>query len=565
MDDYETPRFMGLSRARTWPFDRLAGQGLAFMSSCPPLVTVDTIIIAVCGANDFDNNASPQKDGWMFSDFYLFHHLLKRTAKQQYWMTCEDPRQLVDKYKHFSHGDSRGQIRRTVLDASLLDDVKDVMVYSRNELLTRFLSHVANISKLAKNDNTPIMIMMFGYGGIDCDSIAIGGSSAVRECPVLTKPIFREALLQHNPKPNFALFTSSRYSAGWAQTPYPNVSEMLDRYSEYRELVTWPVTDVDGTLGRCCSSKYAVGVAEALFHKWLLLDISSEEHQKIRSTSEYESFVSEVQEILKFKIDDKFGYSVSFDPQDDLWGNEYRNQSGFPLTDYRKKYSELYLDLNPHPANRGYTEMIQFSEKIIVSQEQAYHRLKRLAFEYLDSHPGPDTASENRTTHELCRRILRGYSLSLLELRQFSSTLRYRLHTIIDQATEYKEHIGLNFPDCKNFDSEEYEARSQKNRDEKMEERRLTIAKMVKAKHLFDDAAPHEGKPYDKGARYLTWALATSSWNDVEIDIKLKHLHQLHRKCLHLLHSFCINLTPDHLLYAGGHYLPFHTRTRNYP
>lgn len=50
---------------------------------CPSVVTPDTIIIAVCGPNDYLDNAQPNKNGWFFSDFYLFHHLFQGTAKQQ--------------------------------------------------------------------------------------------------------------------------------------------------------------------------------------------------------------------------------------------------------------------------------------------------------------------------------------------------------------------------------------------------------------------------------------------------------------------------------------------------
>lgn len=40
-----------------------------------------TRIIALCGVNDWHDNASPQEDGRFLSDFYLFHHLLEETGK----------------------------------------------------------------------------------------------------------------------------------------------------------------------------------------------------------------------------------------------------------------------------------------------------------------------------------------------------------------------------------------------------------------------------------------------------------------------------------------------------
>lgn len=94
-----------------------------FSSRCVPVVTPDTIIIAVCGPNDWSNNASPGADGWIFSDFFLFHHLFRGTAKQQYWMTCVHPEDLIKKHGEFAHGDPRTHDRRIVLDASIKDDV----------------------------------------------------------------------------------------------------------------------------------------------------------------------------------------------------------------------------------------------------------------------------------------------------------------------------------------------------------------------------------------------------------------------------------------------------------
>ena len=75
--------------------------GWEFISRCPPVVTLDTIIIAVCGPNDHEGNASPQKAGWFVSDFFLFHHLFRNTAKEQHWMMCVEPQELVRKYSQY--------------------------------------------------------------------------------------------------------------------------------------------------------------------------------------------------------------------------------------------------------------------------------------------------------------------------------------------------------------------------------------------------------------------------------------------------------------------------------
>ena len=528
MADVEPLRFKGISKANSWPFDRLAGQGLAFASAYPPLLTKDTIIIAVCGPNDFNNNASARKGGWIFSDFYLFHHLLKGTATDQFWMTCVNPKILVDKYKSLSHGDERWLLRRTVLDASLLNQVQDVQVYSGDELLYRFLKLVIHTSKQVRGSTRPILLMMFGHGGADYHSITMGGTGDFHECPVLTRSVFRDALLRHNSNPNFALFTSSCFVGGWIQTPYPDVNEMAEGAAAlYKELISWPVTDFDGTLGRCCGSRYAVGVTEALFRSRLRMDLGNEEHQHIRLTAPYHELIDGVREILKKYIDDRIGHSVSFDNNDDLWGSQYRRQTGWELDSYLAKWKLLDLGTNGDP----YSNTVTFDDKILLSPQQAVHRLKRLAHDYMNSHPGDDTAPENKVLHGYCRCILYDEeNLNLFELRQLAGALPYRLGTIMGVASEYREHLNLSFPECRDFDCEDFEKKYQQRRGEEEDNRRSIIFQIVKTRHLFDDAAPFEGEPSEKGNKYLAWALVMSGWNIETVQDRLKELYQLRRK-----------------------------------
>jgi hypothetical protein len=77
-----------MSRPQSLQLDKLGGYGRGegylgglkeeeFSSLCPPDVQPNTRIIAVCGASDTKGFGSPDQDGWFFSDFYLFHHLLE--------------------------------------------------------------------------------------------------------------------------------------------------------------------------------------------------------------------------------------------------------------------------------------------------------------------------------------------------------------------------------------------------------------------------------------------------------------------------------------------------------
>ncbi|PCH00781.1 Nucleic acid-binding, OB-fold [Penicillium occitanis (nom. inval.)] len=93
----DTPGFMAICRKTGTTMDL---QDVAFPTSCPPDIPTKSRIVAVCGATDFDSLASPRLDGWFFSDFYLFSHLLSPGIVgflNQLWFTSEDPVDLVAK------------------------------------------------------------------------------------------------------------------------------------------------------------------------------------------------------------------------------------------------------------------------------------------------------------------------------------------------------------------------------------------------------------------------------------------------------------------------------------
>jgi hypothetical protein len=55
--------------------------GMEFLIHCPPDLPPRSRIVSLCGITDWGDGASPQKDGWFISDFYLFHHLLRPRGK----------------------------------------------------------------------------------------------------------------------------------------------------------------------------------------------------------------------------------------------------------------------------------------------------------------------------------------------------------------------------------------------------------------------------------------------------------------------------------------------------
>jgi hypothetical protein len=126
----------------------------------------------------------------VFSDFYLFHHLLSPTdvaTSSQVWLTCEDPQDLVRKYAEYAHGDSRGE-PRIVLDQDTLPRITqagNLQVVSRADLLERFLATLAEQARLASDLNEHLLVLIFGHGDFNSKGVYIGGSSDPIDVPRL--------------------------------------------------------------------------------------------------------------------------------------------------------------------------------------------------------------------------------------------------------------------------------------------------------------------------------------------------------------------------------------------
>lgn len=189
--------------------------GIAFPISCPPDVPCKSRVVAVCGATDFEDAASPTKDGWLFSDFYLFHKLLSVVeSSNQVWLTSEDPAHLVAKYREYAHGDSK-QDRRVVLNEDLLEGVQqpgNVRVIERSALLEQFNSTITEQASIAATSGEHLIILLVGYGELESFGVAVGGDCIQERAPKFTvehlKPI-----LQHD-TPVTLFMTSVTHVAG---------------------------------------------------------------------------------------------------------------------------------------------------------------------------------------------------------------------------------------------------------------------------------------------------------------------------------------------------------------
>lgn len=138
--------------------------GESFLSHCwLPNVKPNTKIFGICGITDWNEEndpklpgaAAPNREGWHFADFYLFHHMLKEVASDQVWLTCVSPESAVEKYGRYIYGDyspKKIETRRVVLEESKLCELNDVQTVSPESLLDTALATISCLRRALGGD-----------------------------------------------------------------------------------------------------------------------------------------------------------------------------------------------------------------------------------------------------------------------------------------------------------------------------------------------------------------------------------------------------------------------------
>ena len=87
---------------------------------------------------------------------------------------------------------------------------------------------------------------------------------------------------------------------------------------------------------------------------------------------------------------------------------EWRARTGFPLTSYLEKWDSLKLVKKSGSEGSSQSLSIRSSDTIGLSPSEVEFRIKRLAYNYMKSKPGPDAAAKDHHVHGGCNRLLRG-------------------------------------------------------------------------------------------------------------------------------------------------------------
>ncbi|OBT60536.1 hypothetical protein VE03_10055 [Pseudogymnoascus sp. 23342-1-I1] len=504
--------------------------GSSFLSTYSlPDVQPFTKIVGICGITDFSEDkvspglASPKRDGWFFSDFYLFKHLLKDAASDQIWMTCVKPEIAVDKYDEYIHGDSSpGKIgsRRVVLNRAMLSDAKKNLEDCPPEhLLGNALKTIKRVCEEATRDQRPVLILIFGHGNKKGYTIDIGGEG-YDEPHRLTKGLFKRAVGNRAPEAGLCLLTTSCYSGGWAINPDLKVTAITAQ-AEWLQSLAWSVS---GTIHqRSCGSPFATAIADMLL-RLTIKGYQTDDLDDFSSGPTYAGFIMLIRSLVQ-KVDPKkvstsadgASYSVHqpmFSAQDDEWEMAYSSRTGIPLNKFHERW-RLLKEASPRQEPPGGEHRFGPGGRAF-SHTELMTTVTNEAKEYFGRFPGSDNKAKNAVLHNDLRRLINRTEIpTVAKLAHLRDQIDYRVNHIMRTATMYKDFWNLQIKNCEDADAETGPGVSTS--------RWLEMLNLVESYPLFDE--PHkQGHVYEKGEWYIASCICYQNWNNVQAVEKLDSL-----------------------------------------
>ncbi|KAJ9370079.1 hypothetical protein DTO282E5_5276 [Paecilomyces variotii] len=469
--------------------------GLSFATDCPPDIGPRTRLIAVCGITDDHDQASPTKDGWFFSDFYLFHYLFSHPhgpTPSQIWMTSEKPEDLVQKYTEYAHEDAKGE-RKVVLDQNMIPGIEQsgsLRVVPRKDLLERFLSSLREQSLLAKNENQHLVVLLFGHGDLETFGLALGGD----------EPNLKIEDVQHALQPGtpVTLFMTSCFSGGWIVKPNAMTCKSITR----AESQSWPVSP---SISRACGSM----ITSAIVQTSIAIE-ESQETAEIRHDPTYFSFAQAVYD--SYKRLDHFAdeKAIHFSAQDDQWGLHFKRRSGIPLSQLKSRWESLRsVPVGDYRSGgsdglgtgTGFLETVRKRSKVKYAAR----------FYFYNANPGLHNYASNISLHgELMRLLNSKEKLDDEELDEIYEALRYRLDALA-QAEELATVMGVANEafDAYSFNWEHWKISEEEDKLDALAWRLLIEKRIVDR--------PVRGLFWPKPVRFLSACLATSGLDYNEI------------------------------------------------
>lgn len=542
----------------------------SFNIHTPPDVTPKTRIIAVLGIAQ--EKAMPQVDGWFVSDFFAFWNIFHGTTSSQTWMHSLDLDELVRQHTHYLHGNPY-KSRRVVLDSDILKRAQSgnfpLVRVPRTDLKKRFQQRIREECTEAEKSNANVLLLIFGHGqptghGIDVGETGDNGRSTfkIKELRSVLKGV----------KANVTLLTTAFFSGGWTCHPLLNISTMTAAGREEMKK-SWRKS---GSSGRASGSMFATAIIQGITKSSAtgrpLGEAEKEGDDSQEVTEQQEATMTEfsrsVYESLLQDIDRRGNeHGITFGAKDDAWSMCWRDRTGIPLVDFRKRWEGLQewppdvtllpgdpLNRDPFTTDQQKAEYLRErslanSHSLIIrtapfanvdatgtvlgkrkvsalyggAKEALIRIVCRLGADYLSSYQGNDDTGDDGALHYQLSCILNGKETDLEEVEEAHRALVYRMGQM-STADAYIELMVIPAPkgqQCHEFDTN-------KIGKEIGVTKLLDIMNWIdERKILFPWPHPDQGRPFYKGMRYLAAAFHNAGTTKEAITEKLDALTKI--------------------------------------
>ena len=366
-----------------------------------------------------------------------------------------------------------------------------IRVLSRWNLIPNFLSVVRRECDIARQQNQPVLVLLFGHGDCTTKGVALGLAGLLPNItyPLLEMDDFRAAAGKNV---RMTVLSTACYSGGWAINPSlntttlaaagPSPSIIAPTYIT-GESESWAASD---SIGRMCGSIYASSVIEALCQENASHVEAQAGAEPAAATDEekaatYSTFAHTIFQVLFTRMDKWAAiHDIRFSAQDDEWEMEWHQRTGLPLAYYASRWDSLTEvlpakdsswsrdpsstdtseDLNQVP--RGATGSLRGSANSLSGGKASVMRSRVLqeASMYMASFPGRDTVASNSGLHNAINRLSRGEQLTFDELERIHLRVEYRMKAM-QTADALIGAIGLPGPEgfkCAQWDVQAWSA-----------------------------------------------------------------------------------------------------------
>ena len=541
--------------------DNKAREYNQFNLHTPPDITERTRIIAVLGVTE--QPAPYGNDGWFVSDFFAFWNIFQGVTERQTWYHCLDIDSLVAKHTRYLHGNPYKQ-RKVVLDENILAESKQSkhppQQIQAEKLKLKTKNLITAECKDAESANENVLILLFGHGDRNNHGIVLGRGGRetlkIGEFKTSTKAL----------NTNITLITTSCYSGGWTCNPQLNLSTMTAAGDKNVSL-SWRFS---GSTGRACGSMFTTALIQKLTKvggtdKTLgdgIKDDDITEHQE----ETYAEFTRTVHEHLLKGVDRRgYEHQLSFGAQDDAWTMCWRERTGIPLGQFKKRWDNLKdweKDLTLHPGdpmNRDPSVTEEQLADYLQLRADAKAKGKQIASstgvgidaatgsvlgkrktsalyggtdrgllsmvssigaEYLRSQAGIDDSGDDGGLHNTLRWIRDGREVDIDRVEEAHKALEYRM-TQMSTADGYVRTMDISAPKgqlCCEYNTKE------NGKEIGMEQTSFIERLIFDREILFPPSVEAQGRPFYKGMDYLVAALHHA---DIPRDLIVKKLDDL--------------------------------------